>query len=117
MFGRKPSSNSATDLDPNSAFDMISKNKQNPEFILLDVRTLGEYNQSHIEDSIQIDYQSRDFEKKVQELDKSKTYLVYCRSGMRSGASVDIMRKLGFKNLYNMSGGIMGWENCGLPLK
>ncbi|MFA0834310.1 MAG: rhodanese-like domain-containing protein [Methanobacterium formicicum] len=117
MFGRKPSSNSATDLDPNSALDMILKNKQNPEFILLDVRTLGEYNQSHIEDSIQIDYQSRDFEKKVQELDKSKTYLVYCRSGMRSGASVDIMSKLGFKNLYNMAGGIMGWENCGLPVE
>ncbi|EKF84815.1 rhodanese-like domain-containing protein [Methanobacterium formicicum] len=117
MFGRKPSSNSATDLDPNSAFEMILKNKQNPEFILLDVRTLGEYNQSHIEDSIQIDYQSRDFEKKVQELDKSKTYLVYCRSGMRSGASVDIMSKLGFKNLYNMAGGIMGWENCGLSVE
>ncbi len=105
------------DINPQDAFKLIKDNIDNPNFLLLDVRTLGEYNQSHIEDSIQIDYQSRDFEKKVQELDKSKTYLVYCRSGMRSGASIDIMRKLGFKDLYNLAGGIMGWENCGLPLK
>lgn len=105
------------DINPQDAFKLIKDNIDNPNFLLLDVRTLGEYNQSHIEDSIQIDYQSRDFEKKVQELDKSKTYLVYCRSGMRSGASINIMRKLGFKDLYNLAGGIMGWENCGLPLK
>ncbi len=116
MFGRK-SSSSQLDLDPNAASVMIQENKNNSNFVLLDVRTLGEYNQSHIEGSLHLDYQSRDFEKKVNELDKDKIYLVYCRSGMRSGASIDIMSKLGFKNLYNMAGGIMGWENCGLPVK
>ncbi|NYB52286.1 MAG: rhodanese-like domain-containing protein [Methanobacteriaceae archaeon] len=115
MFARKPSSQS--DLDPNSAFKLIQENKDNPNFIILDVRTPGEFNQSHIEGSVQLDYQSRDFEKKLLDFDKNKIYLVYCRSGMRSGASIDIMAKMGFKNLYNMAGGIMGWENCGLPLK
>jgi rhodanese-related sulfurtransferase len=36
---------------------------------------------------------------------------------MRSAASVDIMMKIGFKKVYNMIGGIMGWENCGFPVK
>ena len=116
MFGRKKTK-PENDLDPKSAFEMIKMNRDNSNFVLLDVRTPGEHKQSHIEGSVHLDYQSRDFPKKVQELDKNKTYLVYCRSGMRSGASLDVMSKMGFKNLYNMAGGIMGWENCGLPLK
>lgn len=114
MFRKKSQSH---DLDPQKSCEMIVENKDNPEFVILDVRTPGEYNQSHIEGSIHLDYQSRDFEEKLQELDKTKTYLVYCRSGMRGGASMDIMGKIGFKKVYNMAGGIMGWENCGLPLK
>jgi rhodanese-related sulfurtransferase len=116
MFGQKKPK-PENDLDPNSAFEMMKANKDNSNFVLLDVRTFGEHEQSHIEGSILLNYQSRDFGKEVNKLDKDKIYLVYCRSGMRSGASIDIMRKLGFKNLYNLSGGIMGWENCGLPLK
>lgn len=116
MLGRKPSPQSGIHLDPNSAFEMIHENKDNPNFILLDVRTPAEYDESHIEGSILINYQSSDFNDKVQELDKNKTYLVYCRSGMRSAASVDIMMKTGFENVYNIVGGIMGWENCGLPV-
>jgi len=115
MFGRK--SSTQNDIDPSSAFEMIQNNKDNPNFILLDVRTFGEHNQSHINGSQQLDYQSRDFDKLVNKLDKDKIYLVYCRSGMRSGASIDLMAKLGFKNLYNLAGGIMAWENCGLPLE
>lgn len=116
MFERKPSSSQIVDLDPNSAFEMIHENKDNSNFIILDVRTLGEFNQSHIDRSVQLDYQSRNFEKNLQDLDKNKTYLIYCRSGMRSAAAGDIMSKMGFKRLYNMVGGIMGWENRGLPL-
>lgn len=117
MFGRKQSSNSEIDLDANSAFKLIQENKENPNFVLLDVRTPGEYEQSHIPGSILINYQSPDFLEKIKELDKNKTYLVYCKSGMRSGASIDTMRKLRFKKLYNIAGGIMGWENSGLPVK
>ncbi|BDZ71111.1 rhodanese-like domain-containing protein [Methanobacterium petrolearium] len=117
MLGQKSSLQSEIDLDPSTAFEMIQKNKDNPNFILLDVRTPAEYDESHIEGSILVNYQSPDFSDKVQELDKNKTYLVYCRSGMRSAASVDIMMKIGFINVYNIVGGIMGWENRGLPVK
>lgn len=118
MFGRKkPSSDSAIDIDPNSAFKMIQENKDNPNFILMDVRTPAEFEEAHIEGCILINYQAPDFRDKLQELDKNKSYLVYCRSGMRSAGSVAEMNKMGFQDVYNMTGGIMGWESCGLPVK
>ncbi len=49
------------------------------------------------------------FAQKVAALDKDKTYFVYCRSGNRSGNACEMMSKDGFKNLYNLSGGMMNW--------
>jgi rhodanese-related sulfurtransferase len=117
MFGRKTASNSKFDLDPQSAYEMIQENQNNPDFSLLDVRTPQEFSQSHIEGAALLNYQSPDFKSKVQELDTNKTYLVYCRSGMRSSASADTMKSLGFQKVYNILGGIMEWETQGLPLK
>lgn len=117
MSANKTASGNEIDLDPNSAWEMIQENKGNSNFVLLDVRTPGEYEESHIEGSILINYQAPDFKDELQKLDKDKTYLVYCRSGMRSAASIDIMIDNGFKKIHNILGGIMGWENCGLPVK
>jgi len=115
MLGSKTSK--INDIVPEKSYELIVENKDNPDFIILDVRTPGEFSESHIEGAELINYQSPDFKDKVQELDKNKTYLVYCRSGMRSSASADIMVKMGFENLYNLVGGIMGWESSGLPVK
>jgi rhodanese-related sulfurtransferase len=105
------------DINPQDAFKLIKDNIDNPNFVLLDVRTPGEFSESHIEGAILINYQSSDFKNKLQELDKTKTYLVYCRSGMRSAGSASTMKSLGFQDVYNMVGGIMEWERWGLPLK
>lgn len=115
MFGSK--SSKINDIVPEESYELIKGNKDNPDFIILDVRTLGEFSESHIEGSELLNYQSPDFKDEVQKLDKGKTYLVYCRSGIRSAASADIMIKSGFENIYNLVGGIMGWESCGLPVK
>ncbi len=115
MLGSKTSK--INDIIPEKSYELIKKNKDNPDFIILDVRTPGEFSESFIEGAELLNYQSSDFKDKVQELDKNKTYLVYCRSGMRSAASADIMVKMGFENLYNLVGGIMGWESCGLPVE
>ena len=115
MLGRKTSK--INDIVPEKSYELIMENKDNPDFVILDVRTPGEFSESHLEGAELLNYQSPDFKDKVQELDKNKTYLVYCRSGMRSAAGADLMVKLGFENLYNLVGGIMGWESCGLPVK
>ncbi|MEG3224679.1 MAG: sulfurtransferase [Methanobacteriales archaeon Met13] len=113
MFGTKK----YKDINPQQAFEMIQKNKDNPDFILLDVRNPHDYSEAHLDGSKLINYQSPDFGQKITELDKNKTYLIYCRSGVRSVAATKIMASMGFENLYNMVGGINGWASSGLPLK
>ena len=70
--------------------------------VLLDVRTPAEFASGHLEGAINIDVQSPDFDQQVAQLDPSATYLVYCRSGNRSGAAIDRMQGLGFSDLTNL---------------
>ncbi|GAH95493.1 unnamed protein product, partial [marine sediment metagenome] len=58
---------------------------------------------------------SGDFREQLNELDKNKAYLVYCRTGGRSKAAVDLMKELGFGQIYNISDGINDWKKEGMP--
>jgi rhodanese-related sulfurtransferase len=79
--------------------------------IILDVRTEDEFSEGMIPGAINIDiYKGQGFIYSIEELDKSKNYYVYCRSGGRSGQACSIMSQLGFENTYNLLGGIMNWE-------
>lgn len=86
----------------------LPQNLQSKFDTLIDVRTKEEYDQSHIENAINIDIYSPSFEGKITELDKTKSYLVYCTSGSRSMHAVMFMRKNGFENVENLGGGIAG---------
>ncbi len=81
-----------------------------PNTVVLDVRTTAETAQQKIEGAVELDFYSPDFAKKVAALDKTKTYLVYCRSGNRSGQACQIMQNQGFAKLYNMKGGMIAWN-------
>jgi rhodanese-related sulfurtransferase len=91
---------------------MIKAHANDPSYVILDVRTPDEFKEGHIKNALNIDYRSQDFREKINKLDKNKTYLVYCRSGHRSGESSKIMAELGFKNIYNF-GGIIDWKAAG----
>jgi|688.fasta_scaffold569482_2 rhodanese-related sulfurtransferase len=83
-----------------------------PDVVVLDVRTPGEVSEGIINGSTMfIDYNSSDFEQQLDGLDKSKTYLVYCRSGNRSGKACHTMLDKGFKQVYNLDGGISAWSD------
>jgi rhodanese-related sulfurtransferase len=82
---------------------------ENPAAVILDVRTPAEFKQGAIKGAINIDIMGSSFNEKIAQLDKDKTYLVYCRSGNRSGSACSSMGKDGFKNIYNLSGGMMQW--------
>ncbi|MEZ4957126.1 MAG: rhodanese-like domain-containing protein [Saprospiraceae bacterium] len=82
-----------------------------PGVVLMDVRTPEETAEGKIEGAMELDFRSPDFAEKLDELDKEKTYLIYCRSGNRSGQTCDMMAKKGFKNLYNLDGGFMAWSS------
>ena len=77
--------------------------------ILVDVRTEDEYNSGYIENSLNIDYFSNDFSVNADKLDKSTPIILYCRSGKRSSMSANKISKLGFKEIYNLEGGILEW--------
>lgn len=81
-----------------------------PNVVIIDVRSEGEIAQGYIKGtSVFADVNSSKFQEAIQNLDKSKTYLVYCRSGARSGRASSIMVKQGFNSVFNLSGGISSW--------
>jgi rhodanese-related sulfurtransferase len=104
-------------INVETARQMIEENKNNPDFVLLDTRTPREFERSRIEGAQFYNYSSREFWDQIKNLDKSKTYLVYCHSGGRSGNTVKFMEKNGFKEAYNVRGGILSWKKAGLPIK
>jgi rhodanese-related sulfurtransferase len=93
---------------------MIQNNKNNNNLVIIDVRTPEEFNQEHIQDASNIDFYSDNFKDELNNLDKTRTYVIHCRSGGRSSQALDIMRELGFREVYNM-GGIIQWKEKGFP--
>ena len=102
-------------ITPQEAFTLIQDNQNNPDFVILDVRTTEEVANGHIEDAVNLDYYSETFRDELNKLDKNQKYLIYCHSGNRSGKALDIMAELNFREVYNMSGGIIQWQAEGLP--
>lgn len=89
-----------------SSSDFISKYKSTPNAVLLDVRTPAEFDASHIQEAINVDYENVNFESEVKKLDPSKQYFIYCRSGNRSSKSNVIMKNNGIKDIYELQNGI-----------
>ena len=101
-------------IDSKEAYRLI---KADANIAILDVRTAKEFADGHVAGAVNIDVNQTDFAQKIDELDRSKTYIVYCRLGIRSRKAVGIMSAKGFKNLYNVSDGFAGWSKNGLPFE
>lgn len=97
------------------AYAMVQQNAGKADFIILDVRTPAEFAAGHLAGAILIDFNAGSYRTEVDKLDKSKRYLVYCRTSNRSGQAVAVMKELGFKEVYDMDGGIVAWEAAGYP--
>lgn len=95
------------------AHQMIEQNQGKDDFVILDVRTPEEYETGCLKDAVNIDFNAPDFREKLEGLDKTKTYLVHCRSGKRSATAIKIMQESGFTNIYDLNGGIMAWADDG----
>jgi rhodanese-related sulfurtransferase len=83
---------------------------------VIDVRTPEEFAEGHIEGATMIDFYSSTFSDDIAALDPSAEYLVYCRSGNRSGQAVSLMRSLGITQVYDLDGGVIAYGAAGLPL-
>lgn len=101
-------------LDTEAAKKLIAEpGDENKGLIVLDVRTGDEFKSGRIAGAKQIDFFSDDFEKQLGALDKSKPYLLHCKSGGRSGKALKIMQKLGFKTVFHLDGGMVAWKKAG----
>ncbi len=79
--------------------------------VILDVRTSDEVAEGIIPGALHLDiFLGQGFLDGLENLDKSKNYYVYCRSGNRSGQACAIMNSVGFENAFNLEGGFMSWE-------
>ncbi|NNC95200.1 MAG: rhodanese-like domain-containing protein [Chitinophagales bacterium] len=94
-------------VDP-IAFD--EKMSSTSDFILVDVRSAEEFNEGHIEGSLNWDVSNGDFEKKISEFDTSKQLYVYCRSGNRSTTARNIAIESGFCDVVELGGGFVSWS-------
>ena len=87
------------------AYSLIQENQDNHDFVILDVRTPREFAGGHIEGAVNLDYNAPTFKNDLNSLDKTKVYLVYCRTGRRSKGAFDMMKALEFQEVYHMLGG------------
>ena len=81
--------------------------------LVLDVRTADEVKEGYIKGAKNVDYFSDEFEAEIKKLPLDKPVYVYCRSGNRSGQAAADMKKWGFKEVYNLNGGITAWQEKG----
>jgi rhodanese-related sulfurtransferase len=89
---------------------------KNSKFIVLDVRTPEEFADGHVRGAINIDVHQTDALDRINKLDKNAKYIVYCRTKNRSGVVVNNMMQNGFKTIYQMMDGIVGWNLNKLPV-
>jgi rhodanese-related sulfurtransferase len=83
------------------------------DVVIIDVRTSTEYNEEHLPNALNIDLNTEDMRNQVSKLDKSKKYLLYCRSGQRSQIASNIFIELGINKVYLLKGGIEAWKDAG----
>ena len=94
-------------------YDAVYKQKKS-DLQLVDVRTPEEFGVSHLKDAQNICVTEGDFKAKVASLDKDKPVYLYCKKGGRSARAAKILQELGFKEVYDLQGGITAWEAEGL---
>lgn len=96
-------------LNPYEAKELINREK---DLIIIDARTESEYlYEGKLENSINLDFlKPRIFKREIQKFDKNKNYLVYCAVGRVSKSACELMSDLGFKKVFELSGGLKAWQ-------
>lgn len=110
-----------TEEASNQEFRLVSVDEADalaadPNVTVIDVRTPEEFAEGHFARASLIDFYADDFRTKLEGLDRSGNYLIYCRSGNRSGQAADMMKELGFKKVADLDGGVIAWGEAGKAL-
>lgn len=106
----KSEDKSITIISPEEVYDAV----KNSDRQLIDVRTTEEFAEGHVANSKNICVTEDGFKEKASKLDKNQPVYVYCRSGKRSANAAQILKEMGFTEIYDMDGGILNWDKQGL---
>jgi len=117
MAQKKNSSDTKLPYFSNLSYEQFTSILKDDSVIVIDVRTAEEYQSGHLKGATIIDFRGSDFVDKINKLDKKRTYLLYCRSGNRSGQAMAIFKQNGFTSVYNQQGGIIELNNRKHPLE
>lgn len=100
-----------THVDAIAASQLLAKDAA---IVVLDVRTAQEYAAGHLPGKvINVDFKAAEFKTAAAELDRDTGYLVHCKGGGRSAASLEVLKDLGFTKIYHLDGGISAWMAAG----
>ncbi|MFC5284116.1 rhodanese-like domain-containing protein [Pedobacter alpinus] len=89
--------------------DFEAKIKTLPNAPIIDVRTPDEFSNGHLQNAINIDWNGNNFQSQISNFDKASPIFVYCLSGGRSASAAEAMRNEGFKEVYELDGGLIKW--------
>ncbi|MCB9260880.1 MAG: rhodanese-like domain-containing protein [Flavobacteriales bacterium] len=94
------------ELNTDSCIDFL----KSTDCIIIDVRSKHEFSQFRLPNALHLDLMDSNWMEKINELDKSQLYLVYCTLGVRSKSAVKLMDQLGFSSIYHLIGGILNYS-------
>ena len=89
---------------------------QDTDFILVDVRTIEEYESGHIQNAVNFDFYSESFQKEILSFDKNSSIILYCRTQNRSTKTANYLKENGYKEITVLAGGITTWVKNGNDL-
>ena len=98
-------------------YKKMSKILDRDSTVLIDVRTIDEFNSFRIKNSINIDYYSKVFLDSISLFKDKKNIILYCRSGRRSYYAAKLLQQKGFNNIYNLEGGVLQVKKKNLEFK
>lgn len=90
--------------------EFLRLSRELPGASIIDVRTEEEYAEVRIPGARLFDIHDPEFSDRITQLDRETPYLVYCRSGNRSSHAMAFMRQIGFRSVYNLDDGMLGWD-------
>lgn len=88
----------------------------NASWTLIDLRTPAEFATGHLQNASNLNFYATDFRAKLEGMNRHQPIIMYCQSGNRSGKALEMMREMGFRNVYDIKGGILAWQAAGYAI-
>ncbi len=111
------SAKNVKNVNPKEAFEIIKKNSNNKDFVIIDFRPKEKFKKGFIKNAIYYDIDLSGSERWLEKLDREKTYLIYCTKGRRSALALKKMKKMGFMNIFHLNKGLKQWKKAGYKIE